>query len=61
MIYKLLTGQFLQFYLDGGGESAPAPAAPTTQNVTQTSIPEYARPYVETMLGKAQALTEGDK
>jgi len=40
---------------DGGGSPAPAP---TSQNVTQTSIPEYAKPYVEKMLGKAEALTE---
>ena len=33
-----------------------APPAPTSQTVTQTSIPEYARPYVETLLGKQQAL-----
>ena len=39
----------------GGGSSAPAPS---TQTVTQTSIPEYARPYVETMLGKTEALTD---
>lgn len=31
----------------GGGGGAPA-------NTTQTSIPEYARPYVESMLGVAQ-------
>ena len=37
---------------------APAqPTTPTSQNVTQTSIPEYARPYVERMLGKAEALS----
>jgi hypothetical protein len=41
----------------GGGGSAPAPAAPSTQTVTQTSIPEYARPYVERMLGQSEALT----
>jgi hypothetical protein len=39
------------------GKSRPAPA-PSSQNVTQTSIPEYARPYVEKMLGKAEALSE---
>ena len=38
----------------GGDDPAPAPA---NQNVTQTSIPEYARPYVERMLGKAEALS----
>jgi hypothetical protein len=29
---------------------------PTSQTVTQTSIPDYAKPYVEKMLGKAEAL-----
>ena len=38
---------------DGG---SPAPA-PSSQTVTQTSIPEYAKPYVERMLGKAEALS----
>jgi hypothetical protein len=37
--------------------SSPAPA-PSSSNVTQTSIPEYAKPYVERMLGKAEATTE---
>ena len=37
---------------------APSQPAPTSQNVTQTSIPEYAKPYVERMLGKAEATTE---
>lgn len=37
----------------GGGGGGPAPAP--TQNTTNTSnIPEYARPYVETMLGATQ-------
>ena len=35
--------------------SSPAPA-PSSQTVTQTSIPEYAKPYVENMLGKTEAL-----
>ena len=39
----------------GGGSPAPAPSQ---QTVTQTSIPEYARPYVENMLGKSEALTD---
>ena len=30
---------------------------PTNQSVTQTSIPEYAKPYAEKMLGKTEALT----
>jgi hypothetical protein len=37
----------------GGGGGAPA-----QQNVTTTSIPEYARPYVEKSLGQAAALTD---
>lgn len=40
----------------GGGGGAPA-----NQNVTTTSIPEYARPYVEKMLGKAYDYTDADK
>ena len=35
----------------GGGGSAPAPTQTTVSN---TNIPEYARPYVETMLGTTQ-------
>lgn len=37
--------------------SSSQPSQPTSQNVTQTSIPEYARPYVERMLGKSEALS----
>jgi hypothetical protein len=37
----------------GGGQSAP-----TNQNVTTTSIPDYAKPYVEKSLGQAAALTD---
>jgi len=38
----------------GGGGSAPS--APEKQTIEQTSIPEYAKPYVERMLGKTEAL-----
>lgn len=41
----------------GGGGSAPAPA-PSSQSVSQTTIPDYARPYVETLLGQSSALTD---
>jgi hypothetical protein len=37
----------------GGGGSAPA-SSPTQTTVQNTNIPEYARPYVETMLGATQ-------
>ena len=40
-----------RLYLGGGGGGAPAP---TQTKVENTSIPEYARPYVETMLGTTQ-------
>jgi hypothetical protein len=49
---KLVSGIF-----GGGGGGGGAPA-PSTQTVTQTNIPEYARPYVERMLGKSEALTD---
>jgi hypothetical protein len=32
-------------------------ADPTQTVINQTSIPDYAKPYVETLLGKAEALT----
>lgn len=62
-VVKLLTGEAFKLYFDsggggGGGGGQQQQAAPTTQNVTQTSIPEYAKPYVETLLGKAQATTD---
>lgn len=38
----------------GGGTTS----TPTSQTVTNTSIPEYAQPYVESTLGKAAALTD---
>jgi len=41
----------------GGGGSGGS-SGPSSQSVTQTSIPEYARPYVERMLGQAQAVME---
>jgi hypothetical protein len=39
----------------GGGGGQPAPS---TQTVSNTSIPSYAQPYVENMLGKTEALTD---
>jgi hypothetical protein len=38
--------------------SSSAPAAPTQQTVTQTNIPEWARPYAERLLGQTEALTD---
>lgn len=39
-----------------GGDSAPTQPTSTTQ--TTTTIPDYAKPYVEKMLGKTEALTQ---
>lgn len=36
----------------GGGGGSPAP---TQQTVTQTNLPEYARPYFENVVSRAQA------
>lgn len=41
--------------LEGGGSSSPPPQPTQTSTVT---IPEYAQPYMEKTLGKAEALTE---
>ena len=63
MIYDL-DGMLPQraFQRDARGQIKPqgggGPSAPTNQNVTTTSIPEYARPYVEKSLGQAAALTD---
>jgi hypothetical protein len=38
-----------------------SPSMPTDSTVTQTNIPEYARPYVESTLGQAAALTDINK
>ena len=45
-------GDGRRLYPGGGG------GAPSEQTVTQTTIPEYARPYVERMLGKAEAYAD---
>lgn len=40
----------------GGGSSAPS--TPTNTTNTTTSIPDYAKPYVERMLGKSEAFAD---
>lgn len=45
-------GGKIKLYQEGGG------GQPTSSSITQTSIPEYARPYVEKYLGKAEALAD---
>lgn len=36
-------------------------AEPTQTNISQTTIPDYAKPYVENLLGKAEAVTDISK
>lgn len=36
-------------------------AEPTQTNISQTTIPDYAKPYVENLLGKAEAITDISK
>lgn len=50
----------LLFMDGGGGQQQQAAPAPTQQTVTQTSIPEYAQPYVQNLLGRAEAATTQD-
>ena len=40
--------------LGGGGSAPQAAPQPTSQTVTNTNIPDYAKPYVESMLGATQ-------
>jgi len=42
------------FFFDMGDDPEPAP---TNQTVTQTNIPEYARPYFENLLKRSKALS----
>jgi len=44
-------GKSIKLYGKGGGGSP----APTNQTVTQTNLPEYARPYFENLLNRTQA------
>lgn len=47
-------GGKIKLYDSGGGGGAPSQPEKTTQ--TTTTIPDYAKPYVERMLGKTEAL-----
>jgi hypothetical protein len=52
-LLKYLNGSAFTFYI-GGGSSAPAP---TQQTVTQTNIPEYARPYYEDIMNRGTTVS----
>lgn len=56
-LFKIFFGFAPEMFTFSLGGDEPAPA-PSSQTVTQTSIPEYAQPYVERMLGKAEALSQ---
>jgi hypothetical protein len=45
----------------GGGGSGGGGGAPAQQSITQTTIPDYAKPYAESMLGQTAALTDINK
>jgi hypothetical protein len=45
-------------FMGGGGGGGGQAPAPSSQSVSQTSIPVYAQPYVENMLGQTAALTD---
>lgn len=51
----LFNPDWFTFYAGGGGSQ------PRETVQTQTTIPEYAKPYVEKMLGKTEALTDINK
>jgi hypothetical protein len=50
--FKKEGGSLKLYKKGGGGSSAPAP---TNTSVTQTNLPEYARPYFENLLNRTQA------
>ena len=43
-------GKTIKLYGKGGGGGQP-----TSQTVTQTNLPEYARPYFENLLNRTQS------
>jgi hypothetical protein len=56
-----IVGSMLNKGGGGGGGSAGGGGAPAQQNITQTTIPDYAKPYAESMLGQTAALTDINK
>jgi len=58
-VYGLIhpLGIMARFTLWGGGSGGGGSPAPTQNTTYTTNIPEYAQPYVETMLGTAQQQT----
>jgi len=44
--------------LEGGGSGGGSAPAPAPTSTSQTTIPEYAQPYMERLLGKSEAASE---
>jgi hypothetical protein len=44
----------VKYYMDSGGDSG----GPTSSTITQSNIPDWARPYAQRILGQASALTD---
>ena len=53
----LICREYLTFWGGGKGGGSKSAPAPTNQTVTQTNLPEYARPYFENLLNRSQALS----
>jgi hypothetical protein len=56
-LFKLLKWWFVDQFMFWGGGSGGGGGSPTQSTSYQTNLPEYAKPYVETMLGAAQKQT----
>lgn len=58
-IFKALffNPDWFTFSFGGSPKAPPPPPAATSQTVTQVTVPEYAKPYMERMLGKSEALS----
>jgi len=52
--YKKAGGGYVLGGGGGGSPPPPPPASPTSTTVQNTNIPDYLRPYAETMLGATQ-------
>lgn len=52
--FRCLMGQAFTLHVDSGGGGGGGSSGPSTTYTNTSNIPDYARPYVETMLGSAQ-------
>ena len=54
----MFSQQYRRYEFGGDSGGGNASAAPTSQTITNVSIPAYAQPYAERALGRAEALTD---